>query len=115
MSSSITGSRSQPIRTARARAHAEVRGEIIATARAHLAVAGASGLSLRAVARELGLVSSAVYRYVASRDELLTALIIDAYDAVGAAAEAAADASRRRAPAARWVAVAGAIRAWARA
>ena len=42
------------------------------------------GLSLRAVARELGMVSSGIYRYVASRDELLTMLIIEAYDALGA-------------------------------
>ena len=101
--------------TTRARARAETTAAITDIARRHLAVDGAGGLSVRAVARELGVVSSAVYRYVASRDELLTLLIIDAYDAVGAAAEAAADASRRRAPAARWVAVAGAIRAWARA
>ena len=46
-------------------------------------------LSLRAVARELGMVSSAVYRYFPSRDDLLTALIVDAYDAVGRPAEAA--------------------------
>ena len=35
------------------------------------------------------MVSSAVYRYFPSRDELLTALIVDAYEAVGAAAEQA--------------------------
>ena len=40
---------------------------------------GAAGLSLRAIARDLGLVSSAVYRYVASRDDLLTLLLVDAY------------------------------------
>jgi AcrR family transcriptional regulator len=34
---------------------------------------------VRAIARELGMVSSAVYRYVASRDDLLTLLLIDAY------------------------------------
>ena len=35
------------------------------------------------------MVSSALYRYYPSRDDLLTALIIDAYDAVGEAAEQA--------------------------
>jgi AcrR family transcriptional regulator len=59
------------------------------------------------------MVSSAVYRYFPSRDELLTALIIDAYDAVGTAAEAALAAHRRRGAAARWLAVTQAIRAWA--
>jgi AcrR family transcriptional regulator len=60
--------------------------EIKTVARRHLATDGAN-LSLRAVARDLGMASSAVYRYFASRDELLTALIIDAYDSLGAAAE----------------------------
>lgn len=72
----------------RARVRAEMTDEIKTVARRHLASEGAN-LSLRAVARDLGMASSAVYRYFASRDELLTALIIDAYDAVGAAAEEA--------------------------
>ena len=76
-------------RTARERARAELTREIKEEARRQLADAGANGLSLRAVARELGMVSSALYRYYPSRDELLTALIIDAYDALGEAAEQA--------------------------
>lgn len=98
--------------TARARARAELVGEIKAAGRHQLAEVGASELSLRAVARELGMVSSAVYRYFASRDELLTALLVDAYDALGAEVEAAA-AERRGGFAARWVRVASATRAWA--
>jgi AcrR family transcriptional regulator len=62
--------------------------EIKAVARRHLATDGAN-LSLRAVARDMGMASSAVYRYFASRDDLLTALIIEAYDSVGDAAERA--------------------------
>ena len=77
-------------RGARERARAEITAEILAAARRQLATDGAAGLSLRAVAREIGMVSSAVYRYVASRDELLTLLIIESYDALGAAVEAAA-------------------------
>ncbi len=100
-------------RTARARARAEVTAEILAAGRRQLADVGAAQLSLRAVARELGMVSSAVYRYVASRDELLTLLIVDSYDSLGAAAEAAAEGSRRRSPRNRWVDVAHAVRAWA--
>jgi AcrR family transcriptional regulator len=99
--------------TARDRARAELTDEIKAVARRHLADQGSAALSLRAVAREVGMVSSAVYRYFPSRDELLTALIIDAYDAVGTAAEAALAAHRRRGAAARWLAVTQAIRAWA--
>lgn len=73
----------------RERARAELTAQIKRTARRHLARDGAAGLSLRAVARDLDMVSSAIYRYFPSRDELLTALIIDAYDAFGAAAEKA--------------------------
>lgn len=100
-------------RSARARARAEITAEILDAARRQLAEVGAAQLSLRAVARELGMVSSAVYRYVASRDELLTLLIVDSYDSLGEAAEAAAEASRRRSPRNRWVDVARAVRAWA--
>ena len=82
---------------ARARVRAELTREIVEAARRQLATDGAAGLSLRAVARELGMASSAVYRYFASRDELLTALIVDAYDAIGAAAEEA-EAAVPRAP-----------------
>jgi len=105
--------------TARERARAELTREIRQEARRQLAEAGANGLSLRAVARELGMVSSALYRYYPSRDDLLTALIIDAYNAIGAAAEAAiaeagAGAARDRVPAREtWAAACRAIRAWA--
>ncbi len=81
-------------RTARERARAEITSEILEAGRRHLATDGAAALSLRAIARELGMASSAVYRYVASRDDLLTRLIIDAYNSLGAAAEAA-DCGRR--------------------
>src|SRR6266536_5438090 len=73
----------------RARVRAEMTEEIKTAARRHLATDGAN-LSLRAVARDMGMASSAVYRYFASRDDLLTALIIEAYDSVGEAAERAA-------------------------
>lgn len=70
-----------------------IEREIVEVGRRHLVTEGAAGLSLRAVARELGMVSSAVYRYVASRDDLLTLLIVDAYtdlaDTVDQAAAAA--------------------------
>ena len=71
------------VSNARARAHAAVRADITGEARRQLAVAGAASLSLRAVARELGMASSAMYRYFTSRDELLTALIVEGYDAMG--------------------------------
>lgn len=100
-------------RTARERARAELTREIKEEARRQLAAAGAQGLSLRAVARELGMVSSALYRYFPSRDELLTALIIDAYDAIGERVEAAVAEADPADSRARWRAFAHAVRDWA--
>jgi AcrR family transcriptional regulator len=103
--------------TARERARAELSREIKEEARRQLAASGAGGLSLRAVARELGMVSSALYRYYPSRDDLLTALIIDAYNALGAAAEGAiagqAGAGQAMPARARWTAACHAVRGWA--
>lgn len=101
-------------RTARERARAELTAEIKDEARRRLAVAGAHGLSLRAVARELGMVSSALYRYYPSRDDLLTALIIDAYNAIGDAADRAIAGAGSGPVRERWVAACHAIRDWAR-
>ncbi|WP_433374209.1 TetR/AcrR family transcriptional regulator [Actinoplanes sp. CA-142083] len=96
----------------RARVRAEMTEEIKAVARRHLATDGAN-LSLRAVARDIGMASSAVYRYFASRDDLLTALIIEAYDSVGDAAERAATAAGDAGFADQLVAVGHAVREWA--
>jgi AcrR family transcriptional regulator len=101
-------------RTARERARAELTREITRVARRHLETDGPNGLSLRAVTRDLGISSSAVYRYFSSRDELLTALIIEAYDELGAAAETAdARVRRRRDVGARWTSICRATRGWA--
>ncbi len=73
----------------RQEARERVEREIVEIGRRHLVTTGAAGLSLRAIARELGVVSSAVYRYVASRDDLLTLLLVDAYTELADAVEAA--------------------------
>lgn len=98
--------------TPRARARARTMEDIVRIGREHLAQHGAAALSLRAVARDLGVVSSAVYRYVRSRDELLTMLVVDGYtelaDTVDTAlAQAPAD------PAARLRVIGHAVRTWA--
>ena len=110
----------------RARNRAAIEAEIRTVGRRHLAEHGAAALSLRAVARDLGMVPSALYRYVSSRDDLLTLLIVDAYDDLGDAVDAAlAELDRhdawaaqhvptaRTGPRARFVAVAAALRRWA--
>ena len=101
-------------RTARQRARDEITAEILTAARRRLASDGPGNLSLRAVARDVGMVSSAVYRYFPSRDELLTALLIGAYDELGAAVEMADDAVVDRSDVrARWTASCRAVRSWA--
>ncbi|MFI5843618.1 TetR/AcrR family transcriptional regulator [Catenuloplanes sp. NPDC051500] len=96
----------------RRRVRAEMISEIKSVARRHLAADGAN-LSLRAVARDLGMVSSALYRYFANRDELLTALIVDAYNAMGEAVEAADATVDRDDYRGRLLAIAHAARDWA--
>lgn len=61
----------------------------MAVGRRQLGEVGAAALSVRAIARELDMASSAIYRYVASRDDLLTILIVTAYDELGDAVDAA--------------------------
>jgi AcrR family transcriptional regulator len=87
--------------------------DIVRIGRAHLATEGAAALSLRAVARDLGVVSSAVYRYVASRDELLTLLVVDGYDELGDAVDAALERVDAADHAGRLTAIGRATRAWA--
>jgi AcrR family transcriptional regulator len=102
-----------PAATPRAAARQATVRRITDEARRQLARDGAAALSLRSIARELGMVSSGIYRYVASRDELLTLLIVEAYDDLGAHLErsqrGAGEGGRER-----WRAVAGALREWAR-
>jgi AcrR family transcriptional regulator len=89
------------------------REEIKALARQQMAASGTAALSLGAIARTMGMVPSALYRYYASRDDLITALIVDAFDALG---QAAADADAQIAAAdygARMLAIVLAYRAWA--
>lgn len=101
------------IQGAKEKARAEVAGAIKDQARGQLAAEGAARLSLRAVARELGMVSSALYRYFPSRDDLLTALIVDAYNALGEVAEQAFERAGTADPLRSWGEVCRAVRRWA--
>lgn len=73
--------------TPRQRARIETEAQITAIGNRMIDESGVDGLSLRAIARELGVVSSAVYRYVKSRDELLTILIRDAFTQIADAVD----------------------------
>ncbi|HEY0239092.1 MAG TPA: TetR/AcrR family transcriptional regulator, partial [Friedmanniella sp.] len=99
--------------SARALARGHLTRAILASARAQLGTVGPTALSVRAVARDVGLASSAVYRYFASRDDLLTALLVACFDEQGEAVEAAEAAVARVDLSGRWSAAAHAFRDWA--
>jgi AcrR family transcriptional regulator len=67
------------MRTPRQRYRTQVREEIKQHAWTQIASAGASALSLNAIAKQMGMTGPALYRYFANRDELITELVRDAY------------------------------------
>jgi len=77
--------------TSRERYRAQVRAEIKQHAWEQIATAGVPALSLNAIAKQLGMSGPALYRYFASRDELITALIRDAYRSIADTVRAAYD------------------------
>ena len=97
----------------RAKARLETTTEIKHLAREQIASKGAANLSLREIAREMGVASSALYRYFASRDQLLTELIIESYDEIGNTVERADAKCSREDLAGRWRAVSQSLRTWA--
>jgi AcrR family transcriptional regulator len=70
--------------TPRQRYRAQVQEEIKQHAWEQIASAGASALSLNAIAKQMGMSGPALYRYFANRDELITALIRDGYESLAA-------------------------------
>jgi AcrR family transcriptional regulator len=97
----------------RTRLRAWTLEEIKAAALRQLADHGVEGLSLNAIARELGMTGPALYRYVASRDELLAELVVDAWEELAEALERAAEERRDESGAKRLGAIGLAYRAWA--
>jgi AcrR family transcriptional regulator len=97
----------------RARNRLAVEADILRVGREHLATDGAAALSLRAVARDLGMVSSGIYRDVESRDELLTRLIVESYLSLATAVRAAHDTVPPGDLDARWDSIGRALRGWA--
>ncbi|MGD9529518.1 TetR/AcrR family transcriptional regulator [Pseudonocardia sp.] len=97
----------------RDRRRAETVAEIKEAALGQLAEAGPGGMSLRGVARAVGMTVQSLYHYFGSRDALLTALVVDAHNALADAVQAAADATRGRPALERRLATTGAYRHWA--
>ncbi|MET7294767.1 TetR/AcrR family transcriptional regulator [Streptomyces griseoloalbus] len=95
-------------RTPRERYRSQVRAEIKERAWEQIAASGAPGLSLNAIAKQMGMSGPALYRYFAGRDDLITELIRDAYRSLADAVRAAA-----AAPGADLDGLGRALRAWA--
>ena len=97
----------------RERYRAQVRSEVKQAALRQLAESGPAGLSVSAIGKQLGVSGPALYRYFASRDELLTELVIDAYhDLADALADAVGQVPSSQAQA-QLEALARSYRAWA--
>ncbi|WAZ24200.1 TetR/AcrR family transcriptional regulator [Streptomyces cinnabarinus] len=96
-----------PPSTPRARYRAQVRDEIKSRAWEQIAGAGASALSLNAIAKQMGMSGPALYRYFANRDELITELIRDAYRSLADRCQATAKSGTDLAG------LAGTLREWA--
>src|SRR6266487_5166660 len=99
--------------TMRERYRAQVRSEVKQAALSQLAESGPAGLSVSAIGKQLGVSGPALYRYFASRDDLLTELVIDAYDDLADALRAAASQPAGLEPRPRFEALARAYRSWA--
>jgi AcrR family transcriptional regulator len=97
----------------RRRQHEATVEEIKTVARVLMAREGTSSVNLRAVAREMGMTASALYRYFPSREAILTALVTEAYDAVGDAVEQAVAAAPQDRTASAMMAGVHAFRRWA--
>ena len=99
----------------RGRFRAQIRREVKQAALRQLAEGGPQALSINAIGKELGVSGPALYRYFASRDELLTELVVDAYHDLATALAAGTRRARRLSPPKRLRAFAAAYRDWANA
>jgi AcrR family transcriptional regulator len=97
----------------RDRARADTVREIKETARRVLVDQGVGGLALRAVAREMGMTAPGLYRYFASREDLVEHVVADLYDELAVVLEAARDGESSDSPGRQLFAASRAFRGWA--
>jgi AcrR family transcriptional regulator len=83
------------------------------TARSQLADAGPAGISMRAIARHLAIMASAVHYYFPSHQALLDALVVDGFTSLAEALRTTYERAAPRPPSEQWLAVCQAHRAWA--
>ena len=97
----------------RARLRAQTLSEIREHGYAQIAEGGPTALSLNGIAKAMGMSGAAMYRYFASRDELLTTLVTESYEDLAERLEQVAHRARRRAPESRLRAALQGLRDWA--
>ena len=97
----------------RDRFRAQVQRDVKDEALRQLAAGGPQAVSVNAIAKQLGVSGPALYRYFANRDDLLAALVLDAYLDLAAALHAEFDRRSRESPAGRLRGLAHAYRGWA--
>lgn len=93
--------------------HQNLQDAIKDAAWKQITLSGAPALSLRAIARDLGITAPAIYNYFPDRDALVTALIIDAYTSFGDFQLQARDTFPREQIHERFLAIGIAYREWA--
>ncbi|MFG2338301.1 TetR/AcrR family transcriptional regulator [Streptomyces yangpuensis] len=98
----------------RERLRIETTAQIKEVALELLAAGDVAGITLRGIAREMGMTAAALYGYFDTRDDLLATLAADTFNRLADQQEAARDALPEDATAARLLAVAGTFREWAR-
>jgi len=106
-------SETSPTLSRRERNRINTAAEIKDRARAQMESEGVAALSLRAIAREMGMTAPAIYRYFPSRNDLVTALIVDSYHSLADALNEADASVARDDLTGRLFAITRAYRAWA--
>jgi AcrR family transcriptional regulator len=98
--------------TRRSRARAATTSEIKATARRLLVDDGPDALTLRAIAREMGMTAPALYRYFGSHEDIVGGLCLDVLSEITTTLERARDTVGREDPLGRLMAACRAFRDW---
>lgn len=101
------------VRPKRSSQQTDLQESIKETAWKQIAETGAAALSLRAIARELNITAPAIYNYFPRRDDLVTALIEDAFRALGDAQHTALESTPDGELVARFKVLGFAYRQWA--
>lgn len=103
----------QPVESRRSRLRRELTAQIVETGRRQLEQGGASAVSWRAIAREIGMDPASLYTYVDDVNDLFTRILIESFESLADAIKTASESARGEPPLARLLTCATAFRSWA--